>query len=195
MSLLIWDALQETVVAAAQAMDWMQACARLIVGEGERPVRWTVPVTGFPVRQEYYTPRFDQIKTVIAGRAFKPSFRITTNEDLLAHRQINAVAPNVIHSLDAAVLMATVVLAREHGVTSFAMIHDSYGTVPADCSTLAKDLRTVFVQFYRDNDVVGHLFRCFLAEAPENTEKPLPEPPAMGTLDINAVMDSQYFFN
>lgn len=200
MSLQIWEALQSTVVAASAAMDWMQECAKKIVADSDKPVSWTVPVTGFPVKQEYYTPIFKQVRTVIAGQTFWPSSR-TLSADLLTRRQMNAVAPNVIHSLDAAVLMLTVIQAAKQGVQSFGMIHDSYATVPADCSVLAQTLRQVFVEFYRDNDVIGHLFQAFLGsvpvEASADSKKPneLPVPPTCGTLDINAVQDSLYFFN
>jgi DNA-directed RNA polymerase len=192
---VIWFALQETVVAASAAMDWMQDCAKLIVS-AEKPVQWTVPVTGFPVRQEYYTPMFQQVRTVIAGQIFWPS-TMKQGTDLLTHRQVNAVSPNVIHSFDAAVLMLTVVAASKQGIDSFGMVHDSYATVPADCSKLAKTLRQVFVEFYRDNDVIGHLFQAFLQSAPieASSDKQMPVPPSMGTLDINQVMDSLYFFN
>ncbi len=194
MALQIWNALQGTVVAASEAMDWMQACARLLCGAAGRPVEWTVPGTGFPVRQEYYVLAFTQVKTVIAGQIFQPT-AMSQTEDLQVRRQVNAVAPNIVHSLDAAVLMLTVCRAVEGGITSFGMIHDSYATVPADSSKLATVLREAFVSFYQDHDVIGHLFETFTTQASATSEKPLPAPPMPGRLDLSGVIQSQYFFN
>ena len=42
-------------------------------------------------------------------------------------RQRAGIAPNFIHSLDSSHLMLTILLAEEQGITSFSMIHDSYG--------------------------------------------------------------------
>jgi DNA-directed RNA polymerase len=194
MAARIWEALGVTVVAASRAMAWMQDCARIVVADTEKPLQWSVPVTGFPVCQDYYRREFRQIKTVLAGQLIQPSVLHSTDEVLL-HKQVNAVAPNVVHSLDAAALMMTVTLALKDGVQSFGMIHDSYATVPADCGILAHATREAFVRLYRDNDVVAHLKASWDALLPESTERLLPEPPAKGALDINGVLESTYFFS
>jgi DNA-directed RNA polymerase, mitochondrial len=194
MASVVWDALGGTVVAAAQAMKWMQDCARVVVTQTNAPIEWTVPVTGFPVRQEYFVQKFRQIKTVLAGQVIQPSVLDTTDE-VLTHKQANAIAPNIVHSLDAAALMMTVVRAKADGVEAFGMIHDSYATVPADCGKLYEATREAFVSLYRDNDVVAHLANCFASQLPETSEKPLPQSPTPGSLDINGVLESIYFFS
>lgn len=66
-------------------------------------------------------------------------------------RQKLSVAPNFIHSLDAAVMMKTIEKAVHKGITHFAMIHDSYGTHAADAPALANILREAFVEMFSDN--------------------------------------------
>jgi DNA-directed RNA polymerase len=177
-------------VKAAEGMEWMQECARGVVVTGN-PVEWTVPVTGFRVRQQYIEWRSQRIKTIFAGKMVQPRLNIATTK-LDVRKQSNAIAPNVVHSLDAAALMLTVSQAAAQGVEAFAMVHDSYGTLPADCSVLASCCRQSFVRLYTMQDVVWSLYQQFAAQHADPTE--CPEPPAKGTLDVNAVLASDYFF-
>jgi DNA-directed RNA polymerase len=188
----IMQALQGVVVKAASAMQWMQAGARLVAGEG-KCVEWTVPSTGFKVKQEYFDTRVRRVDTVLCGTVYKPAFHENT-EDPAAYRQANAVSPNVVHSLDAAALMLTVRAAGQDGVESFAMIHDSYGAPAGDCAVLARATRQSFVRLYRDTDVIGAIHRAFLAQVPAEVAEKLPEPPSKGTLDLGAVLESEFFF-
>lgn len=201
----IWSALQDTVVAAAQGMKWMQDSARIVATRMSKPVEWTVPGTGFRVRQEYYHSKRIMIKTVLAGQVIAPRVYEKTTQ-VIQHKQANAVAPNFVHSLDAACLMMTVAQAKAEGVTSFGMIHDSYATVPADCGVLARCTREAFVRFYSENDVIAAFHRDLQAQvdAPDirsgeemvhANKLTIPEPPAKGSLDISGVLDSTYFFS
>lgn len=190
MSELIWDALGGTVVAAHQGMAWMQHAARRVAALN-KPVEWVVPETGFGVRQTYYILEKSQVRTCIGGQVFKPSVYSKT-ADIADRKQTNAIAPNFVHSLDAACLMLTVLAASRRGVESFGMIHDSYATVPADCETLAQVTRSEFVRFYTENDVIGSLHQQLLAQA--DNDPGMPTPPAKGALDLNGVINSKYFF-
>ena len=187
----IWTALADVVVAAFGARKWLQDCARVLSKEN-KPVKWTVPVTGFKVSQRYFRQTKRQLKTIIAGTLVRPlSFSNTDKVD--GYRQANGIAPNVIHSLDAAALMLAVTQAAAEGVESFGMIHDSYSTIPADAAVLARAARFGFVKLYRERNVFGELGDQFQAQVTEGTEMP-PLPP-MGTLDISAVLASPYFFS
>jgi DNA-directed RNA polymerase len=69
------------------------------------------------------------------------------------------------------------------------MIHDSYGTHAHNTPKLAKLLREAFVEIYTENDVLAQ-FRSSALEVLDE----VPEPPKRGTLDLNQVLDSKYFF-
>lgn len=190
MSGLIWDALREVVVAAFGGMAWMQKAARGVVRSG-KCVEWTVPATGFRVKQQYMVNTKKQVKTILAGKVFQPAVYEATGV-VDAVKQANAVSPNFVHSLDAAALMLTVQQASDEGIDCFAMVHDSYGTVPADCALLARATRESFARLYMEHDVIGSLYRTFL-EHHENPED-CPPPPMLGTLDVSQVIGSDYFF-
>jgi DNA-directed RNA polymerase len=190
MSECIWTALQETVVAASLGMAWLQSCARAIVRAG-KGVTWTVPGTGFPVKQEYWVMNVQQIETMIAGKVVRPAVYHET-DGIETHKQVNAVAPNVVHSLDAAALMLTVSYAMNDGVESFAAIHDSYGCLAGDMEVLSRATRQGFVTLYTLHDVIGGLAAEFKAQA---GEAGVPEAPPKGKLDIAGVLASPYFFS
>lgn len=192
MARLIWESLDDVVVAAKEGMDWFQACAREIVKTGE-PVSWAVPLTGFRVEQPYYQQQKRQIETVLLGRTIQPvCYDDTDRPD--PTKQANAISPNVIHSLDAAALMLCVVnCTREHeGRFSFQMVHDSFATHARDAGVLARVLRESFVQLYTQVDVVEELRSQF----EEQVEEPevLPEGPSKGSLDLSDVLVSDHFF-
>jgi DNA-directed RNA polymerase, mitochondrial len=190
MSGLIWTALQETVVAASEGMAWLQACARQIVKTG-KGVRWTVPGTGFLVEQNYVVMNVQQITTEIAGRVVKPAVYTETDE-IEQHKQVNAIAPNVVHSLDAAALMLCIEQAQGEGIESFAAIHDSYGCLAGDMEVLSRVTRRAFVGLYTQHDVVAELAEQF-TEQGGGAE--MPAVPEKGTLDVAGVLASPYFFS
>lgn len=192
MAQLIWHSLHEVVVAAFEAMAWFQAAARCVTKSGN-PVQWSVPATGFPVRQEYFIKNKKQIETMLAGKVIQPVYYLDS-PDLDANKQANAISPNIVHSLDAAALELTVCQAMDDGVEAFAVIHDSYGTVPGDMSVLAQATRHSFVKLYSSHDVIEELRQQFLAQSPSDGNHILPDPPTKGTLDIGQVLSSLYFF-
>jgi DNA-directed RNA polymerase len=190
MARLIWDALNEIATAAFRAMDFLQAAARGVVKAGKY-VEWTVPCTGLKVRQHYANLKPRQIRTILAGKIIRPAVFDELGPDPI--RQANAIAPNFIHSLDAAALMLTVNMANAEGVEHFAMVHDSYGTLPADAGTLASCTRRAFVHLYTSTNVLDVFAESLRAE----WEKPerFPEVPAVGDFDLGEVLRSDYFFS
>lgn len=195
---VIMRGIEQTVVAAAHAMDWLQDSARTVVQATGQCVEWTVPGTGFWVKQHYTRQKDTQVETMLLGKVYKPLVRQCTGKPH-AVKQANAVSPNVVHSLDAAALMLTVKDAKMHGVTCFAMVHDSYGAPAGDCAILARSTRQCFVQLYTERDVVASLHQDFqrvLEPHQEGRKKrvELPEVPALGDLDLSGIHASDFFF-
>jgi DNA-directed RNA polymerase len=186
----IWDSLKVTVQSAHQGMGWMQKLAQAAVKTG-KPMRWYSP-TRLLIVQEYYVPQVKKINTVLAGNlTVQPRYYVPTSE-VVAHKQINGIAPNFIHSLDAAALCFTVVAAKEAGIESFGMVHDSFGTVAGDYHKLGEITREQFVRMYSECDVVGSLMQDVYHLTGPDEE--LPQPPKEGNLKLEEVLDSKYFF-
>jgi DNA-directed RNA polymerase len=175
MSLHIWNALKFRTRAAFEGMAWLQKCARAIIKSGN-PVEWVVPLTGFRVRQEYFVLDKKRVETVLAGRIIQPVLYEPTKA-IEEYKQANAIAPNVVHSLDAAALMLTVTQAAAEGIEAFAAVHDSYGCVPADMTLLASCTRQSFVRLYSMHNVVEELCNQFADQCEDPSAVPLPARP------------------
>lgn len=190
---IVWDAIGETVVAARQAMDWLKEVSK-VVAEAGLPVRWTTPV-GLPVLQEYREIEGERLKVHFGGQRVD-LWIAKDGSKLSKRRQAAGIAPNFVHSLDAGHLMATVRLGVQHGLYNWCMIHDSFAVHACDTTLLNQVLREAFIEQYRPNVLArfrDEIVEQLRASAPELIEK-LPPLPPTGSLDIEAVRESKYFF-
>ncbi|MCP3400431.1 DNA-directed RNA polymerase [Bradyrhizobium sp. CCGB20] len=183
----VWDSIGDVVVAARDAMDWLQKCASAATAKGQA-ISWTAP-SGFPAYQCYMDRKARRVKTRLQGSLVYLSLSEETDK-LDKAKQRNSVSPNFVHSMDAAAMMLTINLALDNGITTFAMIHDSYGTVAADMDMLAACIRHAFVDMYEEHDVLAE----FVLSQPEEVRAECPQLPLRGTLDIRQVLDSTFFF-
>jgi len=186
-------AIGNVVQSARQAMSWLQGVARE-AAEQSQGMLWRVPGTGFIVVQKYRAIKGKRIECYIG----KTRIQLTVpknhddNEQLTLdnRRQVQGIAPNFVHSMDAAMLMLTVNQLQKLGIRSYAFIHDSYGVPAAHVQVLHQVLREKFIQLYYGTDVLG----MFKAEQEARLGVKLAEVPSKGTLDISQVRHSQYFF-
>lgn len=187
----IWVAVNKVLVKAGEAMRWLQTAASLAANEG-LPVRWTTPV-GFPVMQAYADMETRRVKTAINGKLVY--FRVNQETDKLDRRKQSAgIAPNYVHSCDAAHLMLTVVRAQQAGIRSFACIHDSFGCPAGDVENLYRIVREAFFEMYDTVDVLGS-FRDEITQQLSDAGKcKLPPLPTSGTLDMSKIIESRYCF-
>lgn len=158
----------------------------------EEFLSWTVPITGFPVVQNYTQGRVKKI-WVQYGPPLGPrlstgyyqntlQLNVSFMEDTIPSKgkQSRGASPNAIHSLDAAHLAMTVAKAPFNVTT----IHDSYGCLLADMPELFQIVRETFVELYLVNpleqlinDMHGDIHEVIY-----------------GSLDINLVKESEYCF-
>lgn len=185
-----YEAIGQVVVAARRAMDWLQEAAK-VAARGGLPVRWTAP-SGLLVVQDYRTPVGQELDFTVSGRRYRLTVE-RTGDKLASKKQALGISPNFVHSLDASHLVATVLRAVEYGVTGFAMVHDSFGTHAGDAAVLRDALREAFIEQYRA-DVLGQFRDQLVGQLPEDLAAELPPLPAFGTLDLEQVRHSDYFF-
>ena len=197
----VWDSISETVIAARGAMDWLTKVASAASkSEYALPMTWTTPA-GFPVRQVRYEYQSVRVRTWLDGKSSQLSYQKETKR-LDAARMRSSVAPNFVHSMDAAHLQLTIstcLNAFENGVTdepmSFAMVHDSFGVHAADMPLFGKLLRQAFHWMYTEHDVLEEFLKSNLAVIDDEQQVDLPPPPQKGDLDIDEVLQSQFFFS
>jgi DNA-directed RNA polymerase, mitochondrial len=184
-------AINETIVASKACMDWLQETARVAAKAG-LPIHWHTPA-GFPARQAYYEREERRVVTTLGTKRVR--LTVFDSKPTLSRRlQAQGIAPNFVHSMDAAHMMRTITMCREQGVTAFSMVHDSYGTHAGDMETMNTLLRQSFIDQY-NTDVLAE-FREELAEQlPVELADQLPPVPAKGQLDLSQVAAADYFFS
>lgn len=185
-----YEAIGQVVIAARQAMDWLMEAAKVAASDG-LPVRWVTP-SGLLVQQSYRVAEGKSLDFDVAGRRYRMILNITGHK-INKQAQRSGISPNFIHSLDAAHMMRTVNYSLDAGLSSFCMIHDSYGSHAADAEELSYQLRRAFVDQYK-GDVLRDFRDQLAGQLPEELAALLPPLPPMGTLDLDAVMQSDYFF-
>ena len=198
MAALIWDALETTVVAAVGAMNWLQKAAGALASQ-DMPAHWVTPV-GFPVWQEYRNKESKRVDTMICG-SIRLTMTVQLHESekndtnpLNRHKQVNAISPNFVHSMDASHLMLTALAAAAQGVQHFAMIHDSFGTCPGNAGVMFRVVREVMVKTYMENDVIRGFYEGFVSDLTEEAHDKIPDLPEQGNLNLEDILLSKYCF-
>ena len=168
-----------------------EAAGKLAEAEG-RYLSWKVPVTDFPVVQQYTEGRVKKVwvqygppkGAKLSTGAFENTFQLNICfvEDKVQSKgkQAQGASPNAIHSLDAAHLMMTVHKA-DFVVTT---VHDSYGCLLADMSSLFTLVREAFVELY-EADPLRSLIEQIGGDLSQIE---------IGNLDVKLILESEYAF-
>jgi DNA-directed RNA polymerase len=186
----VWEAINQVIVSAFLVMDYIKDIAKLYV-DCDKPFRWQLP-TNLIVSQHYENTKKKRIKTHLCGSLIALSYREVIEGDLDSRKTVSGASPNFVHSYDATALTMTVHECLKDGIIDYAMVHDSYGTHSPNMPLLNKRLREAFVKMYEDNDVLLDLYESAVATLPQ--EVLIPAPPSRGTLDLQDVLKSDYFF-
>lgn len=183
----VWPAIGDVVIKGREAMDWLKKSAKLILNsldkEAEPVITWISP-SGFTASQSYFEVEAHRIRCRLHGPTSIKVPTETDTADTTKHSQ--GLAPNFVHSMDAAHLHLTASQCAQRGIDAVAMIHDDYGTHAANAQLLFTIIREVFVQMYEQHDPLAD----FAALYPG-----VPPLPSKGTLDIREVLRSPYFFS
>ena len=203
---LVFAAVEETITSAKEAMQYLQSVAKALASEG-KSVTWTTP-SGFPVHQKYVKHKSKKIKPFLYDRAVHlkdpTSKGVKRSQISLAEpdyttidkkRMSNAISPNVIHSLDAAHLLLTILHCSESGVDDFFVIHDSFGCSASDTDEMFVAVRETFIAIYEDWDFFTEFDRQARSRLADSKNTNLSPVPTQSDLDLNLVADSDYCFS
>ena len=177
----------ELVPCLKSGMEWLKEVAD-IAAKHNAPVTWTMP-TGFPVSSDYRKATRQKVQTRM-GRTYKVNTLAEPGNYIDVRKAKTAVSANFIHSVDAAILHRTISESSKRGVTSFSMVHDSFGSHAKSLPIVAEELRKAAVWAF-EHDLLGELKDSTESSLPDGVV--LPDPPAMGDFDINTIINATYF--
>ena len=183
-------AARSVVVKAYEAMDWLKSLAS-IMSKKNLPIKWVTPF-GTHIVMRYNEFKIKRLETHLNGIKIKPQVREFINK-VNNIKQQNGISPNIIHSFDAAHLMATVEATAYKGVSDFAVIHDSFACHACHMDTLNFNLRDTFIKQYSENLLLG-ILDCQKEHLDDEEYAALLETmPKDGTLNLNNLRQSAYF--
>jgi DNA-directed RNA polymerase len=184
------DDLTKTVVAVRNAMDevvpgpmavmsWIESEVAKAIDRGVTELSWITP-SGFVVNQKLMKRKTQEIKLQLHGRCrLKVAVDDSDKVDKQHHK--NATAPNLIHSLDASLLHFSALRFD----APIALIHDSVLCRATDMSSLSAIVRETYMHLFAEHDYLQDFADQIGAET---------EPPIIGDLQPESVIESTYFF-
>lgn len=202
---LMLQVAEEKLEVALSAQSWLQACAKAAAID-DQPLFWVTP-SGFVVRHFYGKQKTKKVEVMMNGDRMQLRISHTTKElDRMSH--LRGIPPNFTHSQDAAALVLCIRKADAAGVKAFTSVHDAYGSHAADMDTVARCLREAFVQVHSGDVLKDFRNACMSVlvgvyadregmdplEASEKADTVLPPLPSRGSLKLEDVLQSDYFF-
>ena len=173
------QAMQAVVPGPMSVMRWIESEVGQAIKRGEDYIEWTTP-SGFLVRQRYFKKKIERIQLQLLGRC-DLSIAVEDGKDVDINRHKAATAPNLIHSLDASLLHLAVRKFDE----PIALIHDSVLSRACDMGKLSAIIRETYMILFAEHDYL----RTFALYVGAETE-----PPIIGDLQPETVIESTYFF-
>ena len=171
-------AIPEIFAGPVEVMKWLQASAKEIMQTQEQ-ISWKTP-SGFVVNQDLRQSNSVRVQTRLMGSVVDCFVGEGFGDPDIQHHKL-ALAPNVVHSLDSALVHLTFA----YWDKPFTVIHDCVLARSCDMSQLSIDIRMHFAEMYKDQ-VLEDWANQVGVEVPQSLIK--------HTLDINQVNASIYFF-
>jgi DNA-directed RNA polymerase len=172
------EAMFEIFPGPMRVMDWIKQEVGAAFKRGADYLQWESP-SGFIVKQDRRKRKTKTVALQILGRC---RVNLTTGfegPDVVGHK--SSTAPNLIHSCDASVLHMAFLKFN----SPFTVIHDSVLCRATDMGELNRVVREAYYEIFANRNFLQEFAEAIGAET---------EPPIIGDLDLNSVLESTYFF-
>jgi DNA-directed RNA polymerase len=185
-----FGALNNTFSCAREVMQWLTSCAA-VISNHNHAVKWRTPL-GLPVVQPYVKTMNRKVNTLLQRFHVRVDASTDPSTKVEGRKQKSAFPPNYIHSLDSSHMMMTALEMHKRGLV-FAGVHDSFWTHAGSVSEMGDVLRDQFVELH-SQPLLEQLYYSFIYYYPSLTHE-FPRPPVSGSLDVQQVKDSEFFFS
>ena len=173
------SAMEQIVPGPMRVMRWIESEVAAAIKRGAEQLTWITP-SGFVVTQKLMKKQVERIELQLLGVCRMSVATGDTDQVDINHHK-NATSPNLIHSLDSSLLHLSVLRFE----APIALIHDSVLCRATDMSDLSTLVRETYMHLFAEHDYL----RDFAAQIGAETE-----PPIIGDLEPESVIESTYFF-
>ena len=184
----LYKQLQDTLGPLQHAVSWVSDCATALSKKGNVEIRWPTP-DGFTCLQRKVKGKTKDLDCKLSnGDRFQLDIMDFSQEIPNTGKHRSAIAPNVIHSLDATHLRMVARRLRELGLPMI-FIHDSFATHCNHREALYDIIIDTFIELYS---------REYLVELKNYWEAlyeiELDSPPALGDWEPESIRGLKRFF-
>jgi len=173
------DAMEHVVPGPMAVMKWIETEVSKAIKRGAKELQWVTP-SGFVVNQRIMKKDVTRLELQLLGRC-RISVATDETDEVDINRHRAATAPNLIHSLDASLLHLSI----DKFNKPIALIHDSVLTQSVDMDELSAIIRETYMHLFAEHDYLNDFASQIGAET---------EPPIIGDLKPESVINSTYFF-
>ena len=179
----VWDRETETGIfpGPIKVMDWIEEKVREALADGRDKISWVTP-SGFHVEQKLMKPEIQRMELQLLGKVKKVSVSTKESNEVHKQRHLSATSPNLIHSLDAAVLCLSAIRFDY----PLALIHDSVLCRATDMHYLSKLVRETYMYLFAEHN--------YLEEWSKQVGVEFDPSIIVGDLEPESVIESTYFF-
>ena len=174
------EAVFELFPGPTKVMEWIEKQVGVALSKGVSELVWTSP-SGFVVSQRIMKPEMVRMDLQLLGKVKKVTVATADSDEVNVHKHKAATSPNLIHSLDASLLH----IATTRFNAPIALIHDSVLCRATDMSVLSTIVRETYMMLFAEHDYLKDFAKQIGAET---------EPPIIGDLEPESVIESTYFF-
>lgn len=176
------------------------------------PVSWFTP-SGMKITQHYLRSKQTSVAIRFAGKTKKIVLREWT-DILNKQKQVQAIIPNIIHSLDANHLTNLINWANDNKFGPIITIHDCFGTHPNKMNYLIHKVKTEFILLYTQENFLDTFHNRIIQSIKDNQLQIIQDPktlnnyvilndqllkipnlPKLGELDLKKIIDSKYMIS
>ncbi len=173
------DTMNDVVPGPMAVMSWIESEVAKAIDNGKEYLEWVTP-SGFVVHQKLMKRLTQTMELQLLGRC-KIMVAYDDSDKVDRQKHKNTTAPNLIHSLDASLLH----LAATRFNAPIALIHDSVLCRATDMSQLSAVVRETYMHLFAEHDYLNDFASQIGAET---------DPPIIGDLEPESVIESTYFF-
>lgn len=172
------EAMYEVVPGPMRVMDWIKQEVGAAFKRGVDRLQWVTP-SGFVVKQNRRKYSYKRVELEILGTCKIKLEDSPEGPDVNGHK--SSTAPNLIHSIDSSILHRAFLKFN----APFTVIHDSVLCRATDMGELNRVVRETYYDIFSESNPLIEFAKAIGAET---------EPPVIGDLDLDSVLESTYFF-
>ena len=180
-------AIGNVVSSGITGMDYIRELGS-VSGKSGEGISYVSPV-GFTFMYKYNKNKSVPVQITYGGTR-RRMFVKAPQVEVDVRKHSTALAANLVHCLDGALIVRGVNIASDQGIEQFSVIHDSFGCPAAQVDVLSQCVRAGYEEILSPNVLQDFTDQVALT-LPYGTE--MPPVPAMGTLNVADVNESPYF--